>query len=203
MIKVSFRLLVSLSLPQRIVAIFTLLFPLFIHTLASWITSFTCGRNCLMIGPFSVIHYAVFSIWFVIAVILFAWVVSNERSDAKRHIDQNVNALSNQIESQGEEFRRITTGLQDGINDLQYWVSAVSQSLEKELEIKLPGPRISVRPAPASLGLLAAIASVNVVGQSNWVTRFRRRAKHLAILFWRLSCKYVWDWDQDKSNRGT
>ena len=200
MVKLSLRLLLSLSIPQRILTFFTLLLPLLIHTLASWVTAFTCGRNCLMVGPFSIIHWAIFAVWFLMAAILLSWVVSTERSDTKRHIDEKFEALSAKMELQEKEFRRITTGLQDRINDLQDWVSALRETMEEQLDIELPGRRISARADPISVHVSVSAAE-GTVGRSPFlIVRLRSWVKRRVVRVWRLTRKLVWDWNEDGTN---
>lgn len=200
MIKLSLRLLASLSIPQRILAVFTLLLPLFIHTLAFWVTAFTCGRNCLMIGPFSIIHWAVFAIWFLMAAILLSWVLNTEKSVAKRHIDEKIDALSAKIEMQEEEFRRITTGVQDRVSDLDHWVGALRSSIQEQSNIELPGRRISARAEPITFHVSVSAAE-GAVGRSPFLmVRLRSWARRRAIRVWRLTRKLIWDWSEGEVN---
>ena len=190
---ISSRLLLVLSST----IVLTLLVPI---PLASLVERVTCGKNCPTVFFFSIVDFIVVVIWFVTALVLMAWAANIAGSKTSEHVDLSVTPLADKIESQEDEFRRITTGHEDRLNSLETWVVDLRQALEEELGVKLPGRRHSVRAGSISHHWSTSIPEVTVGRSPHRMVRLRSWVKRQALRFWILTRKLVWDWDDDQAN---
>lgn len=149
-----------------------------------------------MIGPFSIVDLAFLSLLVLIVLLLTAWVRNADRSSAKDYVDQKVDSLTDRIELQGEEFRRITTGQEDRINDLREWLRNIDRAMREELGIDLSPPTVSLR-LSARAGSPTASANLTVIPPANKIVRIRFWIKNQVLRLWKLAYKWVWDWDDN------
>ena len=194
--------LTSLPRHQLVASVLTLILTTLVYVfLAEWVSDIWCGRNCRMLGPFTIIDLGFFCILVLTVLFLTAWVRNADRSNARDYVDQNVASLADRVESEGNELRQITTGHKNRINDLEDWVSNLRQALEEELGVKLPGRKVSDRAGSISLEASISTVEVNVRGSPYIFVRLRSWVRRRALRLWVLSRKCFWNWDDDQTNR--
>ena len=197
------RQLASLPRHQLLTSIIILVLTTLVYSfLAQWVSDVWCGQKCRMVGPFSVVDLAFFCLLLLIVLFFTAWVRNADRSSARYYVDENVSTLSREIESQGKEFRQITTDHGYKIDDLADWVIALRDSIEKQSEMKLPGPSVRLR-ATIGSGVPTMSARLTAIDPPGRMVRLRLWFRRKTLWSWKWTRKWVWDMDYDKVNRRT
>ena len=123
-----------------------------------------------------VIYVLAFLVWSVVAFLVVASMLKRDRSDAELVLNQNIEALSAQIDrlrEEHEEHEDLRADLRQQVNDLE---EVVRSTLKEDLGVVLPPRRVSLRAKALLASLSLDVANGIVVGGfRQWVRRKIRR----------------------------
>lgn len=129
----------------------------------------------------TILYAAAFLVWAVLTVLAVASMLTRDRADTERQLNQKVEELLWEFSALKEAYDNLETDLRLSVKDLE---ETVRTTLKEELRVILPRPPISIR-ASFDVGTLTISANLTDVQRGKfacfrqWVRRAVRRVWEL------------------------
>ena len=187
-----FRLWRILNLAEHL-AIFVTTFvsPVAFELWDGWTTTGLC-LPCVEWGRF-VLYISMYQVALVVIVLS----KKVDRAGVEQRIDSAFSQLDNDINQLREDHQREIKGNQDRVRDLQDWVTALRESIEKQSEFKLPGPNVRIRGTIRAGVPTVSVGGLTVIDSPGSIVRLRLWVRRKARWSWRWVRKWVVDTNYD------